>query len=62
MRRSSQGWTFKVRRRLAETMVGVAMLSRWQLQEQIDESGRGMEEDMVTTAAGMSSCGEGGGE
>jgi hypothetical protein len=42
-------------------MVGVAMLSHWRLQEQIDESGLGMEEDTVTTAAGMSSCGEGGG-
>ena len=48
-----------MRRRVAETMAGVAMLSRWRLQEQIDESGRGMEEDAVTTAAGMSSCGGG---
>ena len=39
-------------------MAGAVMLL---LQEQIDESGRGMEEDAVTTAAGMSSCGEGGG-
>ena len=42
-------------------MAGAAMLSRWRLQEQIDESGRGMEEDAVTMAAGMSSCGGGGG-
>jgi hypothetical protein len=42
-------------------MAGAAMLSRWRLQEQIDESGRGgMEEDAVMTAAGMSSCGGGG--
>ena len=40
-------------------MAEVAMLSCWRLQEQIDEIGRGMEEDAVTTAAGMSSCGGG---
>ncbi len=40
------------------------MLSRWRLQKADvgwhDESGRGMEEDAVTKAAGMSSCGGGG--
>ena len=48
-----------MRRRVVETMAGMAMLSRWRLQEQIDESGPGMEEDAVMTAAGMSSCGGG---
>jgi hypothetical protein len=34
-------------------MAGAAMLSRWRLQEQIDESGwGGVEEDALMTAAG----------
>ena len=51
-----------MRRRVGEMMAGAAMLSRWRLQEQIDESGwGGVEEDALMTAAGMSSCVRGGG-